>query len=63
MDHDCSKRFTRATAAKMMHHAYVGGLLEHTLGCVRLAERIALEIRARAEAWAAFFSNLIFLVF
>jgi 3'-5' exoribonuclease len=40
-DEKFRKRFTRATAAKMMHHAYVGGLLEHTLGCVRLADRIA----------------------
>jgi 3'-5' exoribonuclease len=39
-DKQFQKRFTRATAAKMMHHAYVGGLLEHTLGCVRMAGRI-----------------------
>ena len=29
-------RFRNATAAKKMHHAYVGGLLEHTLGVVRM---------------------------
>lgn len=33
--------FTFAPAAKAMHHAYVGGLLEHTLGCVKLADRLA----------------------
>lgn len=34
-------RFKRAPAAKMMHHAYLGGLLEHTLSMVLLAEKIA----------------------
>ncbi len=29
--------FTRAPAAKTNHHAYLGGLLEHTLGIMRLA--------------------------
>jgi 3'-5' exoribonuclease len=31
----------KAPAAKAMHHAYLGGLLEHTLGVVRLAEKVA----------------------
>jgi 3'-5' exoribonuclease len=35
------KRFKRAPAAKKMHHAYLGGLLEHTLSMVLLAEKIA----------------------
>ena len=35
MDH-----FRRAPAAKSMHHAYLGGLLEHTLQLLRLAEVI-----------------------
>ncbi len=34
-------RFARAGAAKTMHHAYLGGLLEHTLGLVRLADAVA----------------------
>ncbi len=34
-------KFKRAPAAKMMHHAYIGGLLEHTLSMTRLAEKIA----------------------
>lgn len=34
-------RFKRAPAAKMMHHAYIGGLLEHTLSMVMLADKIA----------------------
>jgi 3'-5' exoribonuclease len=31
----------KAPAAKAMHHAYVGGLLEHTLGVARLADSIS----------------------
>ncbi|MEO1130786.1 MAG: HD domain-containing protein, partial [Planctomycetota bacterium] len=31
-------QFRQAPAAKMMHHAYLGGLLEHTLACMRLAD-------------------------
>lgn len=33
--------FKKAPAAKYMHHAYLGGLLEHTLGLTRLAEAVA----------------------
>lgn len=32
--------FMEAPAAKMMHHAYIGGLLEHTLSLLRLADLI-----------------------
>jgi 3'-5' exoribonuclease len=34
-------RFKAAPAAKKMHHAYLGGLLEHTLSIARLIEAIA----------------------
>lgn len=34
-------RFKRAPAAKKMHHAYIGGLLEHTLSLALLADRVA----------------------
>jgi 3'-5' exoribonuclease len=34
-------RFKRAPAAKVMHHAYLGGLLEHVVGLCGLARRIA----------------------
>ncbi len=34
-------RFQQAPAAKSIHHAYLGGLLEHTLAVARLARRIA----------------------
>ena len=33
--------FGRAPAAKSMHHAYIGGLLEHTLGICRAVDAIA----------------------
>ena len=33
--------FCQAPAAKRMHHAYVGGLLEHTLHVTRLADKVA----------------------
>ncbi|MBW2133602.1 MAG: hypothetical protein JRG88_13930 [Deltaproteobacteria bacterium] len=33
--------FKRAPAAKMMHHAYLGGLLEHTLSMALLSDTVA----------------------
>jgi len=38
--HDASvwERFSKAPAGKSLHHAYLGGLLEHTLSVVRLCE-------------------------
>lgn len=41
MDVDFVNRFKSSPAAKKMHHAYVGGLLEHTLSMALLTERIA----------------------
>jgi len=35
------EKFKKAPAAKKMHHAYIGGLLEHTLSMALLADRIA----------------------
>ena len=40
-DPDFVQRFKTAPAAKKMHHAYIGGLLEHTLSMALLVERIA----------------------
>ncbi|MEO1583536.1 MAG: HD domain-containing protein [Planctomycetota bacterium] len=34
------QQFKQAPAAKSMHHAYLGGLLEHTVNLMRLAERV-----------------------
>ncbi len=38
---DTLERFQRAPAAKKMHHAYIGGLIEHTLSIVGMAEKTA----------------------
>jgi 3'-5' exoribonuclease len=36
-------RYKRAPAAKVMHHAYIGGLLEHVVGLCGLSKLIALH--------------------
>jgi 3'-5' exoribonuclease len=36
-------RYKRAPAAKVMHHAYLGGLLEHVVGLCGLAKRVAVH--------------------
>lgn len=41
-DQDLWSAFLTAPAAKSMHHAYIGGLLEHTLGLCRLACSVCL---------------------
>lgn len=40
-DTDTGRAFRRAPAAKMHHHAYVGGLLEHTLSVAGICDRVA----------------------
>ncbi len=40
-DPQMAARYKRAPAAKVMHHAYLGGLLEHVAGLCRLAKLIA----------------------
>src|SRR5512140_1217747 len=40
-DDDVVARLRRAPAAKTVHHAYPGGLLEHTVSCLKLAHRLA----------------------
>jgi len=40
-DTEFVEKFKIAPAAKKMHHAYLGGLLEHTLSLALLADRIA----------------------
>jgi len=40
-DKEFIREFKIAPAAKKMHHAYIGGLLEHTLSMVSLAEKVA----------------------
>ena len=36
-----STRYKKAPAAKVMHHAYLGGLLEHVVGLCGLAKQVA----------------------
>jgi len=38
-----ASRYKRAPAAKVMHHAYIGGLLEHVVGLCGLSKLIALH--------------------
>jgi 3'-5' exoribonuclease len=40
-DPETVSRYKRAPAAKVMHHAYLGGLLEHVVGLCGLAKQIA----------------------
>jgi len=40
-DEEIAGRFRMAPAAKAMHHAYIGGLLAHTLSVIGLAHRVA----------------------
>lgn len=42
------RRFTEAPAAKIMHHAYVGGLLEHSLAMARFGQ-LAAEIYPQVD--------------
>jgi 3'-5' exoribonuclease len=40
-DEDFAARMRRSAAAKSVHHAYAGGLLEHTVAVIKLAHRMA----------------------
>ena len=40
-DESFTTQFKKAPAAKKMHHAYIGGLLEHTLSMAVLADKVA----------------------
>ncbi len=40
-DEEIASRFRMAPAAKTMHHAYIGGLLSHTLSVIGLCHRVA----------------------
>ncbi|MBU0986421.1 MAG: HD domain-containing protein, partial [Proteobacteria bacterium] len=42
-DAEFVRSFKAAPAAKKMHHAYIGGLLEHTLSMAILADKVALH--------------------
>ncbi|MCM1258900.1 MAG: HD domain-containing protein [Roseburia sp.] len=42
-DADFEKRFKNHSAAKTVHHGFVGGLLEHTLGVTKLCEAFCVQ--------------------
>jgi 3'-5' exoribonuclease len=42
-DPKIAPRFKRAPAAKVMHHAFIGGLLEHVVGLCALAQLLATQ--------------------
>jgi len=44
-DDEFVSKFKRAPAAKKMHHAYIGGLIEHTLSMTLLADKIATHYK------------------
>jgi len=48
-DAEFLQRFMQAPAAKRVHHAYLGGLLEHTLEVLYLAERVT-EVYPQVDA-------------
>ncbi len=41
LDEDFWKAFCAAPAAKSMHHARIGGLLEHSVSCLKIARELA----------------------
>ncbi len=45
-DSDVKRRILRAPAAKTVHHAYAGGLLEHTLSVCRILDNLAKHYRS-----------------
>ncbi len=47
---DFVDRFARAPAARQNHHAYIGGLLEHTISITRMAEAFARTSNAPIDA-------------
>ncbi|HEY4683243.1 MAG TPA: OB-fold nucleic acid binding domain-containing protein [Candidatus Acidoferrales bacterium] len=40
-EREIAEKLKRAPAAKLMHHAYVGGLIEHIVSLCRLSQRVA----------------------
>lgn len=44
-DPDVKRRVLRAPAAKTVHHAYAGGLIEHSLSVCRILDKLAVHYR------------------
>jgi len=61
-DTDFSKRFCQAPGGKLWHHAYLGGLLEHTLSVVKICQYIIHHyqetVRADILLTAAFLHDI-----
>ncbi len=45
-DRETARRFKQAPAASGMHHAWVGGLLEHVLSCLRVSKLLSSHYSA-----------------
>lgn len=48
-DHEIRRRLRTWSAAKSIHHAYQGGLLEHTLSCTELGASLAKHYNANVS--------------
>ncbi len=48
-DEEIGRRYRTAPAAKQIHHAYLGGLLEHVLSLARMAQLAAAHYRVDAD--------------
>src|SRR6185295_20371027 len=48
-DPSMALRFKKAPAAKVMHHAYLGGLLEHVVGLCGLAKLVAVHYQPELD--------------
>jgi uncharacterized domain HDIG len=48
-DPSVAQRFKKAPAAKVMHHAYLGGLLEHVVGLCGLARQVAAHYQPELD--------------
>jgi 3'-5' exoribonuclease len=48
-DPSVAPRFKKAPAAKVMHHAYLGGLLEHVVGLCGLAKQVAAHYQPELD--------------
>lgn len=48
-DHELMERFRAAPAAKSMHHAYLGGLLEHSVSVAQVAMQLCDHFEERYE--------------
>lgn len=48
-DRDLLDRFVRSPAARDLHHAFLGGLLEHTLNIARMADAFAASARVNRD--------------